>query len=218
MVHPAFRPASCSMVPSTLPSSLRPRKDSEAQAEAPGEQYQGARSMWTDCSVRSLDTIPGKPDSKDVPPVPRIPSEHRHRPKSSETSATGFNWPAPPEGRSLPPRPPSSSSTITPTTAKSTNTRGYSMAASSMYDGHSITTVSNAASSQHPLHRGMAKAGSHDENAPPTPRGRARTVPQPTTVEDEVTPDDSISRVNLNRNRRPSSSTATRFSDFLGKM
>ncbi|KAI0110373.1 hypothetical protein GGR51DRAFT_89400 [Nemania sp. FL0031] len=240
MVHPAFRPTTSSIAPSTLPGPV-PTNDGEQQAEASGEQYQGARSAWTDCSVQSLQSPSSiRLDSKNVPPVPRIPSEHR--PSSSETSEPRVNWPAPPEGRSFPPRPGASAghsaqesasrpslststtaSTITPTTvpttARSAHTQSHSIAASSNYDRGSVTTISNVASFHHPLRRDMAKPGPRDGNATPTSRSRAGSVPQPATVEDEVVPDDSVSSVNGNRrnNRRPSS-TITRFSDFQGKM
>ncbi|KAI0903653.1 hypothetical protein F4823DRAFT_261215 [Ustulina deusta] len=83
MVHPAFRPGSSHIAVSALPPSLHIRKDREPRANQPQGRRDTAPSVWTDCTAYTADPSSIQPDTTNVPPVPRIPSEYRCNERSS---------------------------------------------------------------------------------------------------------------------------------------
>ncbi|KAI1422027.1 hypothetical protein F5Y12DRAFT_656374 [Xylaria sp. FL1777] len=120
MVHPAFRPSASHIAVSALPTPLHFKKDREPRANQTRGRRNSAPSVWTDCTAYTADPNSTGPDTADIPPVPRIPSEYRQNgrpspdgditpettrdsitsPSSSNTNSRDPppNWPAPPRG------------------------------------------------------------------------------------------------------------------------
>ncbi|KAI1158920.1 hypothetical protein F5B18DRAFT_61413 [Nemania serpens] len=184
MVHPAFRPDGSHIAASALPDPLHPQKDDNPRVAASDARSTTAASVWTDCSVYTMDPDSSRPDARDVPPVPEIPSAYRSRTNLPQTGGDGvansnsnspkdnqapLNWPAPPQGRS-------SRHLAVPQSVAGSST--VSMAASSLYDGtYSVSSISSAVPSLGPS------------------RSR-RSAIDPL---DYVRPEDSMSNVYLNR-------------------
>lgn len=226
MMHPAFRPPMSQVAESAMPVPLQIKKDREAQASAPGKRGTKTVSVWTDCTVHTVEPNSRRqPNSKGAPSMPQIPESCAS--KKSKHAAPPLNWPAPPSGVGS-----------TATGESKAKSSGY--ASSSVYDGRSVSSVtvpssvpsSVARSSAHTATRkskskksGSSSSGSKRSKTPAVSidelmdpaKGWGNPYDDEVVVNNEpLSPDDSAS--NVNWTRKNSESDITNLGKFRGKM
>ncbi|KAI0440073.1 hypothetical protein F4803DRAFT_553452 [Xylaria telfairii] len=78
MVHPAFRPGGSCVAESALPDPLHVQKGHDSPPRTSGDRGTTV-SAWTDCTVHTINASTIQPGTRNVPPVPNIPSMNKHR-------------------------------------------------------------------------------------------------------------------------------------------